>query len=389
MNKGCPTLAHKGCPTLAHKGCPTLANKGCPPLPPPLSFVLTLTFFRVTLLKVPIRVHISFPHLSCTELAVDYSDTRSDDPEDATGHAIKKMKSKFNRKKGEVVKRKMSGREKTLLNDKGFGFVSDEGEDDKMKRGDVLKSTVGCTVEGVISAGLVGGNFKITLTDNVWGQVAMMGTGRVAQLANVSHFIHELKFGNDFPLASNPLEGLVNGVEEGIGLVQVRKMRGESAREMTGSERAARCGKQTAQTAPRDRRAKNELLDQLTAATKPAVSRASKPGLLAHTCAPLQFFMKVIPTAYSRPYRGTLDCFQISMTEQFMKMTTLLMSGNIQQPGITFAYDYGAMVVNHVESREGLFTFLGSVCAVTGGVFVSVGLFYSGAKAAVGGKKID
>ena len=71
------------------------------------------------------------------------------------------------------------------------------------------------------------------------------------------------------------------------------------------------------------------------------------------------------------------------------EQTTLLLTGNMQQPGVTFAYDYAAMEVNHVESREGLGSFIGSLCAVVGGVFVTTGLLFSGAKAAVGGKKLD
>ena len=60
----------------------------------------------------------------------------------------------------------------------GFNYVFTDSIVDTDKRGSPLESSIGCTVEGVITAGFVGGNFRISLTENVWGQVALMGTGR-------------------------------------------------------------------------------------------------------------------------------------------------------------------------------------------------------------------
>ena len=59
---------------------------------------------------------------------------------------------------------------------------------------------------------------------------------------------------------------------------------------------------------------------------------------------------------------------------QFVKMSTLLLSGNMQQPGVTFNYDFTPLSVLHRESRENVLTFLGSLASVTGGVWVTVGM---------------
>eukprot|EP00518_Triparma_eleuthera_P014715 CAMPEP_0182481290 /NCGR_PEP_ID=MMETSP1319-20130603/37127_1 /TAXON_ID=172717 /ORGANISM="Bolidomonas pacifica, Strain RCC208" /LENGTH=48 /DNA_ID= /DNA_START= /DNA_END= /DNA_ORIENTATION= len=48
------------------------------------------------------------------------------------------------------------------------------------------------------------------------------------------------------------------------------------------------------------------------------------------------------------------------MTEQFIKMSTLLTTGNLQQPGVSFSYDFLPMQIEHVESRENVFQFLAS-----------------------------
>ena len=75
---------------------------------------------------------------------------------------------------------------------------------------------------------------------------------------------------------------------------------------------------------------------------------------------------------------------------QFVKMSTLLMTGNLQQPGVAFSYDFLPMQIEHTESRENFFQFLASMFSVVGGVGVSVGLLSACFMNAVGiSKKMD
>jgi len=55
-------------------------------------------------------------------------------------------------------------------------------------------------------------------------------------------------------------------------------------------------------------------------------------------------------------------------------MSTLLLTGNMQQPGVTFNYDFTPLQIEHRETRENVFTFLGSLASVVGGVWVSVAM---------------
>ncbi len=271
---------------------------------------------------LPIRLHVTFPHLTCNEIHLDLANTKADDIDEGTKAASKRRtasrgwKSKKN-SKVPVSKRRPNRSERKTLKSKGFYYEeSDRGNPDS-------SPDVGCTIDGVINAGRVGGSFRVVLTENVWSTIALMGLSGSAQQTNVSHYIHDISFGTHFPRSVNPLADLSNGIKDGIGLAQ--------------------------------------------------------------------FFLKVVPTKYKRPARTTMETFQISMTENFVKMTTLLLSGTtMQQPGVTFSYDFSPMEVVHVEEREGIFSFLGSLVAVTGGIFVTVRLISSCLLGVVGGaKKFD
>ena len=60
----------------------------------------------------------------------------------------------------------------------------------------------------------------MTLTQNVWGSIALRGIGEVEKAMNVSHYIHQLSIGRYFDRRPNPLASLPVGIEEGVGLVQ-------------------------------------------------------------------------------------------------------------------------------------------------------------------------
>ncbi|GMH63990.1 hypothetical protein TrVE_jg4621 [Triparma verrucosa] len=251
--------------------------------------------------SVAIKLHITFPYLHCNDLQVDYVNTKSDE--------------KLDRRQRPVVKRKITSKESQLLKSANFLPASDAASSAAL-------GPVGCSIEGVLNTVVVGGNFKISLTQNVWGAVALQGMQSVEKLMNVSHYVHDVSVGKYFNKKVNPLKNLPVGIPEGIGLVQ--------------------------------------------------------------------FYLKVIPTIYKRPMSMTKTQYQISMTEQFVKMSTLLISGNMQQPGVMFSYDFTPMEIEHRESRENILTFLGSLFSVVGGIFVSLGLVSNCLMKAVGAsKKLD
>mmetsp|Transcript_21435 Transcript_21435/g.44658 ORF Transcript_21435/g.44658 Transcript_21435/m.44658 type:complete len:313 (-) Transcript_21435:41-979(-) len=232
---------------------------------------------------IPLKVHISFPHLSCNDLTLDYESTKSDLPSTTSGR---------------LNKRKLNSREKKKVVSQGFKL-----DDERSKS---VGGQRGCTIDGVVDVGRVGGNFKVVITSNVWGALALQGVEELQKGMNVSHYIHDVTFGEHFGKVVNPMREVANGIEEGVGLVQ--------------------------------------------------------------------FYMKIIPTHYKRPGRWERETFQISMTEQFVKMSSLLLMGNMQQPGVTFNYDFTPLSVKHTESRENILTFIGSLASVVGGVWVTIGM---------------
>ena len=102
------------------------------------------------------QVHLTFPHLSCNDLTMDYESTKSDLPSARTGG---------------LQKRKMNSREKKTVTKAGFKI--DE------ERSGAVGGQRGCSIEGVVNVGRVGGNVKVVLTSNVWGTMALKGFGEV------------------------------------------------------------------------------------------------------------------------------------------------------------------------------------------------------------------
>ena len=148
---------------------------------------------------LPVRIHITFPYISCNDISLDYANTRSDD--------------KVSKRQRPVVLRRVAGWEASLL--KKSNFVEAADTHARAALGDP-----GCTVDGTILTPVVGGNFKVTLTQNVWGSIALRGIGEVERTMNVSHYVHQVGVGRYFDRRKNPLSDLPVGIEEGVGLVQ-------------------------------------------------------------------------------------------------------------------------------------------------------------------------
>lgn len=87
-----------------------------------------------------------------------------------------------------------------------------------------------------------------------------------------------------------------------------------------------------------------------------------------------QIAVKVIPTKYKRFGRRIKEMYQLSVSNYIVTPETLLTSNPLKLPGLSIHYDFEAMAVHHVESRENFFVFLSSLIGIVGGVFVTVRL---------------
>mmetsp|Transcript_14122 Transcript_14122/g.20166 ORF Transcript_14122/g.20166 Transcript_14122/m.20166 type:complete len:363 (-) Transcript_14122:255-1343(-) len=100
--------------------------------------------------------------------------------------------------------------------------------------------------------------------------------------------------------------------------------------------------------------------------------------------------VKLIPTKYKRFARRSIDTYQTSVTKFAIQPNTLASQNSAMTPGLSIHYDFTPLAVHHIETRENIFVFLGSLISIVGGVFVTVGLVSSCLiTATTFGKKID
>lgn len=86
-----------------------------------------------------------------------------------------------------------------------------------------------------------------------------------------------------------------------------------------------------------------------------------------------QMHVKLIPTMYQR-FLTTQQTYQLSVVDHTVQPETLVAKGVPLLPGISVSYDFTPLAVHHIESRDNIFVFLGSLMSIVGGTFVTVGL---------------
>lgn len=92
-----------------------------------------------------------------------------------------------------------------------------------------------------------------------------------------------------------------------------------------------------------------------------------------------QYYIKVVPTSYSRADdpEPILSC-QYSVTEaERLVGAEARLPGQFVLPGVFFIYDISPIMVQYREESTSLWTFLTSLCAIVGGVFVIAGMLDS------------
>lgn len=95
-----------------------------------------------------------------------------------------------------------------------------------------------------------------------------------------------------------------------------------------------------------------------------------------------QYYLKVVPTSYVTIGNSTIRSNQYSVTETYKEP----LAGTYSQlPGIFFFYDLSPIHVTYKEERRTFFSFLTSACAIIGGLFTISGIVdstvYAGHKA--------
>jgi hypothetical protein len=154
---------------------------------------------QMTAGKIPLRIHVTFPFLQCSQLEVKH-----DGASLSTGEL-----------------QKIHGQHFLTLRAPTVSELAKLGEHDRTK---------GCTIEGMMLVSRVGGQLSIVMNREAWRKATMalmMGLQTSAtHLAawNVSHYIEHVRFGNTFKHADNPLEHRAHVIKNrfgGIGLEEI------------------------------------------------------------------------------------------------------------------------------------------------------------------------
>lgn len=95
----------------------------------------------------------------------------------------------------------------------------------------------------------------------------------------------------------------------------------------------------------------------------------NESGVALHNIA-----VRLVPTMYKRPFRRKRATYQSSVVSHIVQPQTLAQQRSTSLPGVSLSYDFTPLAVHHVERRENIFIFLGSLVSIVGGVFVTVGL---------------
>ena len=155
--------------------------------------------------KIPLRIHVTFPHLSCDmiDVSLDGASLASGELERIHGKQALGLKP--------TTKTELRQLKTTTRSNTGNG----------------------CTVQGRLRPQIVAGVFAISLTPQAWteatNKIAMKGMGiddaaikqHLAHL-NVSHYIHQIQFGRSFQTASDrPLRNRAHWIDNNYGGVAV------------------------------------------------------------------------------------------------------------------------------------------------------------------------
>lgn len=257
--------------------------------------------------RIRIKIHLTFPYMRCADLQVSMDNL----PEEHV-----------------PVKERLHRRIPTPYETKKIGLGSSPSD--------------GCTLFGTLDVPRVGGSVAVTVSPRAWMETTSIfrllselggnSGGSARKMHNVTHYVHDVEFGERFPHAPNPLHDTLNVFDnhhEGV--------------------------------------------------------HADSGGI--GLCA---VAVKLVGVRHKRFGRQPRDTYQTSVTQHMVQSQTLAEQGSRMLPGLSMVYDFTPFRVHHTESRDNVLTFLSDLVSVVAGVFVTVGLVSSCLLSAVNvGKKVD
>eukprot|EP00581_Thalassiosira_minuscula_P008030 CAMPEP_0183702300 /NCGR_PEP_ID=MMETSP0737-20130205/452_1 /TAXON_ID=385413 /ORGANISM="Thalassiosira miniscula, Strain CCMP1093" /LENGTH=350 /DNA_ID=CAMNT_0025928887 /DNA_START=1 /DNA_END=1053 /DNA_ORIENTATION=- len=157
--------------------------------------------------RIPLRVHVTFPHLHCS--ALDYA---HDGNSLSSGKFDHYHKAPFT-----FTKRKPTVQEYTAAAVGGFSNVNS-------------KRNEGCTLVGTLHVPRVGGTISVSVSPDAWRRATSLLSFGVdlsakdapdpfhGRLPNVTHLLHDVTFGAPFPPGDNPLRDTHHVMDNGSGV---------------------------------------------------------------------------------------------------------------------------------------------------------------------------
>ncbi|KAL9178676.1 hypothetical protein ACHAXT_003807 [Thalassiosira profunda] len=158
--------------------------------------------------RIPLRVHVTFPHLHCS--ALDYSHD---------GNSLSSGKFEhYHKPPFTFTKRKPTVDEYKKAAVGGFG----------REVASTQKRSEGCTLTGTLHAPRVGGTLSVSVSPDAWRRATSLLSFGVdpsrdpdpfhGKLPNVTHFVHDITFGAPFPPGDNPLQNAAHVMDNGSGV---------------------------------------------------------------------------------------------------------------------------------------------------------------------------
>merc|ERR1712232_1127343 len=206
----------------------------------------------------------------------------------------------------------------------------------------------GCTVIGNLRVPIVSGDFAITVTRKAWNAATsrllfglldlseLFGGGRSNRMPdlnfNMSHYVHKIQFGKPYTASTHDYNAAAAG--------------GGSSGSSSSSS------------------------------GNPLSSLENKWHIVHNKfggVALQQLQVRLIPTIYRKFFKER-TAYQLSIVDHIVQPETLVGQGSPMLPGIAVYYDFSPLAVHHVQMRDNIFVFLGSLVSIVGGVFVTVSL---------------
>jgi len=295
-------------------------SSSTPLLPPEIGGINAKPYMHDKVGKMPLTILVTFPHLSCSEL-----DFTMNEASLSSGALVK------THGRQSIILRLPKARELNAMNEASNG----EKFDTRSMPSSFGDDRKGCTVSGSFRIPHVAGDFTITITRKAWSAATstlLFGILDISDIFgrssyekpprlqfNMSHYIHKVQFGKAYKGRT--------GTITGSGELKTNPLTN-----------------------------KWHIVDNKFG------------GIFLQ-----QIQVRLIPTIY-RKFFTQQSAYQMSVVDHTVQPETLVGQGTQMLPGVAVNYDFSPLAVHHVEMRDNIVVFLGSLVSIVGGVFVTVSL---------------